>query len=380
MADRSTTGMPLLSGPAPAPPRSSHVDISCRKCNKEFNIVFTRARKCNHCGYSYCSSCSDYQALMPRGGPSSGFDPVPVCAFCIENLTITAGGRTYLRNLSLARLKKYVNAYNISADGVLEKDDLIERIMAARPSSTFPRPDLDPSRQQRSSPGPRRSTPYPQAPPQPQPPPRTQPYPPPRPTPPPMATPWPQHTTSNDPPARTDDEISQMSISALKTVLLQNHVNARLLLEKRDLVERVHALLGDERHERAREAAIHAREEEEMARQHAMMEEQHRLDEQTRQGREQAHGDGNSYTSRDDATPSQPKIPPPQMMGTAADLERNGLCVVCQDEEANIAIVDCGHLAMCRHCSDLIMSSSRECPLCRTRIVTEARLLRIFKS
>jgi hypothetical protein len=113
-----------------------------------------------------------------------------------------------------------------------------------------------------------------------------------------------------------------MSISALKTVLLQNHVNARLLLEKRDLVDRVHALLGDERQERAREAAIHAREEEEIARQHAMMEEQHRLEEQTRQGREQA----------------------PPMMGTAADLERNGLCVVCQDEEANIAIVDCGYV------------------------------------
>ena len=24
---------------------------------------------------------------MPREGPSAGFDPVPVCAFCIENLT-----------------------------------------------------------------------------------------------------------------------------------------------------------------------------------------------------------------------------------------------------------------------------------------------------
>jgi hypothetical protein len=37
-----------------------------------------------------------------------------------------------LRNLSLARLKKYVDAYNIRADGVLEKDDLIERIIAVR--------------------------------------------------------------------------------------------------------------------------------------------------------------------------------------------------------------------------------------------------------
>ncbi|KAI0250629.1 hypothetical protein BJV78DRAFT_1127617 [Lactifluus subvellereus] len=472
MAERSTIGMPLLSGPAPLPHDSSRADISCRKCNKEFNIVFTRARKCNHCGYSYCSSCSDYQALMPREGTSAGFDPVPVCAFCIENLTITAGGRSYLRNLALARLKKYVDAYNIKTDGVLEKDDLIAKIIAARengclpyanesfyrkhsvpngrtgrprglfsrregpqpvqptpprqpPSNVttdFPRPDLDPSRQQRSPPAPRRTTPRPQAPPQSQPSSRAQPYPPPRSTPPPTAAPRPRRTPSSDAPppqprpdaprasdqgtmpgtgntphpsasppsaaplssptptldellAMTDEEVSHMSISALKSVLYQNHVNARLLLEKSDLVARVHDLLGDERQERAREAAIHAREEEEsIARQHALMEEQHLREEQARQKREQAHvaGDGGQQP--------KPKVSPPPMMGTPADLERIGLCVVCQDEEANIAIVDCGHLAMCRQCSDLIMSSSRECPLCRTRIVTEARLLRIFKS
>jgi len=60
--------------------------------------------------------------------------------------------------------------------------------------------------------------------------------------------------------------------------------------------------------------------------------------------------------------------------------EHSGLCVICQDHEANIAIVDCGHLAMCMGCSELVMTSSRECPLCRTRIVTEQRLLRIFKT
>ncbi|KAI9509022.1 hypothetical protein F5148DRAFT_1349640 [Russula earlei] len=472
MTDRSTTGMPLLSGPAPPPYVSSRADISCRKCNKEFNIVFTRARRCNHCGYSYCSSCSDYQALMPREGPSAGFDPVPVCAFCIENLTITAGGRGYLRTLSLARLKKYVDAYNISPDGVLEKDDLIAKIISVRengclpyanesfyrkhsvpngrtgrprglfsrreethpvpvqptpprqpPNSTssiFPRPDLDPSRQQRSSPGPRRTTP--QTPPPSQPSSRTQPYPSPRPTQPPMTPPRPNHSSDGHPPqprpntthnpgrgttpvngnstnstthspsaappppqipsldqllAMTDDEISHMSISALKTVLFQNHVNARLLLEKSDLVARVHALLGDERQERAREAAIHAREDEEIiARQHAMMEEQHLREEQARQDREQVHIDSGELASGDDG---QSRVSPPPTT-TSVDLERNGLCVVCQDEEANIAIVDCGHLAMCRNCSDLIMSTSRECPLCRTRIVTEARLLRIFKS
>lgn len=36
-------------------------------------------------GYSYCHSCTDFQALMPRAD-RSGYDPMPVCAYCIENL------------------------------------------------------------------------------------------------------------------------------------------------------------------------------------------------------------------------------------------------------------------------------------------------------
>jgi hypothetical protein len=148
----------------------------------------------------------------------------------------------------------------------------------------------------------------------------------------------------------TDDEISHMSISALKTVLFQNHVNARMLLEKSDLVARVRALLGDERHERAREATIHAREEEEIiARQHAMKEEQRLREERARQAREQMHRDNSADAARD-GQHFEPKLPPPPMMGTSADLERNGLCVVCQDEEANIAIVDCGYVLTVLKC------------------------------
>lgn len=49
---------------------------------------------------------------------------------------VTAGGRGYLRNISLARLKRYVDAYNIKVDDVLEKDDLIEKIIAIRVCSS----------------------------------------------------------------------------------------------------------------------------------------------------------------------------------------------------------------------------------------------------
>ena len=41
-------------------------------------------------------------------------------------------------------------------------------------------------------------------------------------------------------------------------------------------------------------------------------------------------------------TPTQPSPGLTSRPGMAISLERNGLCVICQDEEANIAIVDCG--------------------------------------
>jgi hypothetical protein len=38
--------------------------------------------------------------------------------------------------LPLAKLKKYINAYDIKADRAVEKDDLIDAILAAKVSTT----------------------------------------------------------------------------------------------------------------------------------------------------------------------------------------------------------------------------------------------------
>lgn len=240
----------------------------------------------------------------------------------------------------------------------------------------------------------------------------------------------------------TDEDIAKLTIGTLKSVLFQNHVNATLMLEKSELVGKVMRLVEAERTERREreeeEERERLREEEEaMERQRVLMA-QHRerqerearereerekrerevqestgedeppvivqgeqaVDEEKPPATDEQHSDGTAAPS----TPPKPKatappVPPKSPASMAAHLERTGLCVICQDEEANIAIVDCGyvqislgfiahcslslpnrHLAMCRGCSDLIMGSTRECPLCRTRIVTEARLLRIFKS
>ena len=47
-------------------------------------------------------------------------------------------------------------------------------------------------------------------------------------------------------------------------------------------------------------------------------------------------------------TPKTTAVPPPT---TSFALDRDGLCVVCQDEEANIAIVDCGYVPIPRQTS-----------------------------
>ncbi|KII87611.1 hypothetical protein PLICRDRAFT_42118 [Plicaturopsis crispa FD-325 SS-3] len=365
--------------------------------------------------------------------------------------------------MPLSKLRKYIAAYNIKADGAVEKDHLIDIILFKKerngclpraneeyyrkysvpyvaspprglfsriaeelnpsssisgshehtarpppprqqPQPTFARPDLEPDH---PHPQPRFAPPPGPPPPPRQPQPRYHPHPypqPPRAAPQPqaqpprrpastsrsdnLAAPPPQRqraASSSSPPVRVppleelldydNPAVGALSISTLKAILFANHVpvHAGMVLEKGELVARVLRLIQDERDEIERkrladeqeELERRRREEEQIAQDRAAREEWRRREqekEKQAQG-EKAEGSG------------QAKPPP-----AAATAERAGLCVICQDEEANIVAMDCGHLAMCRACSELIMHSSRECPLCRTRIVTEQRLLRVFKS
>lgn len=206
------------------------------------------------------------------------------------------------------------------------------------------------------------------------------------------------------------DAVRALSISSLKAILFRNHVNTGMIVEKAELVAKVQVLIQQERLERedaARRQDEENRQDEASDEDDELREvlERSRREHEEHQARlaareqDQQGGQGGAGSSTSDAghpesrasrpgTPPRPadapQVPPGKLstkaQAMASHLERTGLCVICQDEEANIAIVDCGHLAMCRGCSDLIMAGSRECPLCRTRIVTEARLLRIYKA
>lgn len=108
-----------------------------------------------------------------------------------------------------------------------------------------------------------------------------------------------------------------------------------MILEKSELVEKVVGLIEIEKRERAREQAIH--EQEEMV---ARERQRDRMEQIRAQEEEQPARKPNiRFEEPKKAATSSTPSPPPVSTGF---VEREGLCVVCQDEEANVAIVDCG--------------------------------------
>jgi hypothetical protein len=188
--------------------------------------------------------------------------------------------------------------------------------------------------------------------------------------------------------------LSRLPIHTLKQILYEARVRLPAdLLEKGELVARVSAWLEEERiameerdimeREEREQEERERREREEQAERERAEAERPAMETELAES-EDAHMHGSTENieihGESQQHPPPPSSSPSPSLPKTTPAERSGLCVICQDQEANIAIVDCGHLAMCRACSDLVLASSRECPLCRTRIVTEARLLRIFKT
>lgn len=162
-----------------------------------------------------------------------------------------------------------------------------------------------------------------------------------------------------------ENDIARLSIGTLKAVLFHNHVNARLVVEKAELVAKVWTLIKDERRERERHAAMEAAESaaEEEARREAA--EERSAAEERREAREhveraqddasavdvdiadeeQAEAHAQTLDAAPPPPPPKPATSPSPATGPlprGPQLERTGLCVICQDEEANIVIVDCG--------------------------------------
>lgn len=151
--------------------------------------------------------------------------------------------------------------------------------------------------------------------------------------------------------------LSSLSIGTLKAILYENHVHVDFsqVLEKSELVARVAELVEDERKRLERQRWEEEREEREARGEMSpgpsgldgdlidLMGDAEPIDIPTA-------GDG---VRSDNGSGSEPRgARSPRSPPTGPQAEDRGLCVVCQDEEATLAVVDCGHLAMCaRKCS-----------------------------
>ena len=179
------------------------------------------------------------------------------------------------------------------------------------------------------------------------------------------------------------EDILSLPVRVLKEILFQNHVDSSLLIEKSDLVGKVTALIADERRERERQGLFRQMEQEQerLRRMETSQPERiggnrsriqadiqdcdHETEAETQL--DEFHLDSEHQTLRmvpeettetglgrdpevvgsNDASQQISTVPQPisglnKRPPVTADLERNSLCVICQDEEANIAIVDCG--------------------------------------
>ena len=183
----------------------------------------------------------------------------------------------------------------------------------------------------------------------------------------------------------TQSSINALPVGVLKSILFTNHVNATMILEKSELVTKVMALVDDEKKERERQRLVGRLEEDRRRteREEAIRREQEdrrrREEERLRTGGRESHRtrldeaedgtddmeinvevvdeDEDQATPRDrsgryadygEQTEAAVSATSPETSATsekpASFLERSGLCVICQDEEANIAIVDCGYV------------------------------------
>ncbi|KZP25081.1 hypothetical protein FIBSPDRAFT_403396 [Athelia psychrophila] len=107
------------------------------------------------------------------------------------------------------------------------------------------------------------------------------------------------------------------------------------MLVEAERSERERKARVDEEEERARHRAVDERRERERADANAQYEE---MEPEPEPG----SADAGHHMNADEPEEKVKVYPLPPVSQMAADLERTGLCVICQDEDANIAIVDCG--------------------------------------
>lgn len=146
----------------------------------------------------------------------------------------------------------------------------------------------------------------------------------------------------------SSSSLSRLPIHTLKQILYDARVRLPAdVLEKGELVARVSAWVEEER--LAAEESERREEEDETEREERRRQEREDQEERERIRLAMETEPEDAQTFRDESEgiyeESQRYHPPPPSSPSppkTTSIEKSGLCVICQDQEANIAIVDCG--------------------------------------
>ncbi|KAF9301212.1 hypothetical protein BGZ74_006972 [Mortierella antarctica] len=90
---------------------------NCSRCGKDFHI-FRQKRNCRNCGCLVCESCSSYRTRLPQFGYA---DEVRCCTYCAHFLHVYKMDYAGLSKLNIKTLRGYLLSYNISTQGMIEK-------------------------------------------------------------------------------------------------------------------------------------------------------------------------------------------------------------------------------------------------------------------
>jgi hypothetical protein len=63
----------------------------------------------------------------------------------------------------------------------------------------------------------------------------------------------------------------------------------------------------------------------------------------------------------------------PDVLATLAESEK---CVVCMERPKITVTQPCRHQAMCKRCTERVLSDTKKCPVCRERIVSHIYIYR----
>ncbi|CAO3567414.1 unnamed protein product [Mortierella alpina] len=89
-----------------------------------------KKKNCHNCGVMVCEECSTFKTKLPQFGYNK---PVRCCGYCSHFLRVYKLDDASLSRLNIKTLMRYLNAYNISTLGMIEKPELIKAIKENRP-------------------------------------------------------------------------------------------------------------------------------------------------------------------------------------------------------------------------------------------------------